>query len=54
MIPVSCSTDDNIQPEVEWGINWSRKHKMTLDLDKTEATLFKLSSNAPVPTVFFP
>ena len=49
IIPVSCSTDDNIQPAVEWSISWSKEHNMTLNLDKTKAMLIP---KAPVPTVF--
>ena len=48
-IPVSCPTDGNIQPAVEWGINWSKEHKMTLNLDETKAML---NPNTLVPTVF--
>ena len=53
-IQVSCSIDDNIQPVVQWGIDWSAEHKMTLNLDKTKAMLIKLNPNTSVPTVFSP
>ena len=53
-IPVSCSTDESIQPAVEWGINWGREYRMTLNLDKTKAMLIKLSPYISVPTAFSP
>ena len=53
-IPVSCSIDDNIQPVVEWGIDWSADHNMTLNLDKTKAMLIKFSPNTSAPSVFSP
>ena len=51
-IPVSGSIDGDTQPVVEWGINWSAEHKMTLNLDKTKAMLIKLKPNTTVPTLF--
>ena len=51
-IQVSCSIDNNIQPVVQWGIDCSAEHKMTLNLDKTKAMLIKFSPNTSVPTMF--
>ena len=51
---VACSTDDNLQPMVDWGILWSSEHKMTLNLDKTKSMMLTLGWNSKPPTVFSP
>ena len=50
--PAQLMTTYNLS--VQWGIDWSAEHKMTLNLDKTKAMLIKFSPNTSVPTVFSP
>ena len=51
---LTYSIDDNIQPVMEWGINWIAERKMILSLEEIQATLIKFSPNTSVPTVFSP
>ena len=51
---IACSTDDYLQPMVDWGILRSSAHKMTINLDKTKSMMLTLGWKSKPPTVFSP
>ena len=52
--PLTESNSSHIQSAIDWGLEWCEQQSMTLNLDKTKATLITFGPNSKPPIIVSP